>query len=238
MFYVPGFPPGVKWLLISNVAIFVIGFFAGKLQLDPFGDFRLTPANVLKEGRVWQLVTYMFLHANVTHILFNMLVLWMFGADLEGAWGTRRFLRFYFFCGVGAGICVVLANYLLPLGNPFLPTLGSSGAIYGILMAYAMLYPTRTMLFAFLFPIQVKYFVMIIGAIAFLGSFQVNTGVSEFAHLGGLLFGYVYFKTPNFRFDLAGPVRHQYSEWKLRRAKKKFQVYLRKQGSGRDPRVH
>jgi membrane associated rhomboid family serine protease len=119
------------------------------------------------------------------------------------------------------------------------PTIGSSGAIFGILMAYAVLYPTRTILFGFLIPIQVKYFVMIIGAIAFISSFQVNSGVSEFAHLGGLLFGYLFLKTPkNLQFDLVGPVRRQYSDWKLRRAKKKFQVYLRKQGSSRDPRVH
>jgi len=239
MFYVPGFPPGVKWLLISNVAIFVIGYFTGLLQLDrPLGYLALIPVRVLRDGYLWQLATYMFLHGGIGHILWNMLALWMFGADLEGTWGTRRFLQFYFFCGVGAGICVVLANYMLPWGNPRIPTIGSSGAIFGILMAYAMLYPTRNILFAFLIPIQVKYFVMIIGAIAFLSSFQVNNGVSEFAHLGGLLFGYIFLKTPNFRFDLAGPIRHQYGEWKLRRAKKKFQVYLRKQGSGRDPRVH
>jgi membrane associated rhomboid family serine protease len=239
IFSVPGFPPGVKWLLISNVAIFIIGYFAGLLQLDrPLGYLALIPVRVLRDGFLWQLVTYLFLHGSIGHILWNMLALWMFGADLEGTWGTRRFLQFYFFCGVGAGVCVVLANYLLPWGNPRVPTIGSSGAIFGILMAYALLYPTRTILFSFLIPIQVKYFVMIIGAIAFLSSFQVNTGVSEFAHLGGLLFGYIFLRTPNFRFDLAGPIRHQYSEWKLRRAKKKFQVYLRKQGSGRDPRVH
>lgn len=239
MFYVPGFPPGVKWLLISNVAIFVIGYFSGLLQLDrPLAYLALTPVRVLRDGFLWQIVTYLFLHGSIGHILWNMLALWMFGADLEGTWGTKRFLQFYFFCGVGAGICVVLANYLLPWGNPRIPTIGSSGAIFGILMAYAMLYPTRTILFSFLIPIQVKYFVLIIGAIAFLSSFQVNSGVSEFAHLGGLLFGYLYFKTPKLSLDLAGPIRNQYGEWKLRRAKKKFQVYLRKQGSGRDPRVH
>ena len=241
IFYVPGFPKGVKWLLISNVAIFLLDFFIAR-----FGDlhapiiiwFGLTPAAVVKELAVWQLFSYMFLHGGVMHILWNMLALWMFGADLETAWGTRRFLQFYFFCGIGAGICVVFFNYILPWGNPVVPTIGSSGAIFGILMAYAMMYPTRTILFAFLIPIQVKYFVMIIGAIAFLSSFGVNNGVSEFAHLGGMLFGYLFLKSPNMQFDLAGPVRRQYSDWKLRRAKKKFQVYLRKQGSGRDPRVH
>jgi len=240
VFYVPGFPRGVKWLLISNVAIFILGYFAGLLQLDrPLRYLALIPVLVIRDGFIWQLVTYLFLHGGFGHILWNMLALWMFGADLEGVWGTRRFLQFYFFCGVGAGICVVLANFALPWGNPGVATIGSSGAIFGILMAYAMLYPTRTILFGFLIPIQVKYFVMIIGAIAFLSSFQVNTGVSEFAHLGGLLFGYLFLKTPkSLRLDFAGPVRRQYTEWKLRRAKRKFQVYLRKQGSGRDPRVH
>ena len=239
IFYVPGFPPGVKWLLISNVAIFILGYFAGLLQMDrPLALLALVPARVVKDGFVWQLATYLFLHGGFGHILWNMLALWMFGADLESVWGTRRFLQFYFFCGIGAGICVVLFNYILPWGNPLVPTIGSSGAIFGILMAYAILYPTRTILFGFLIPIQVKYFVLIIGAIAFLSSFQVNNGVSEFAHLGGLLFGYLFLKTPNLQFDLAGPFRRQYSEWKLRRAKKKFQVYLRKQGPGRDPRVH
>jgi membrane associated rhomboid family serine protease len=240
IFYVPGFPRGVKWLLISNVAIFLLGFFAGLLQLDrPLGYLALVPVRVIKDGFLWQLVTYLFLHGSIGHILWNMLALWMFGAEIEGVWGTRRFLQFYFFCGIGAGVCVVIANYLLPWGNPLVPTIGSSGAIFGILMAYAVLYPTRTILFGFLIPIQVKYFVMIIGAIAFISSFQVNSGVSEFAHLGGLLFGYLFLKTPkNLQFDLVGPVRRQYSDWKLRRAKKKFQVYLRKQGSGRDPRVH
>ena len=239
MFYIPGFPRGVKWLLISNVAIFLVGYFSGLLQLDrPLAYLALIPLRVVKDGFLWQLVTYMFLHGSIGHILWNMLALWMFGADLETVWGTRRFLQFYFFCGVGAGVCVVVANYLLPWGNTAIPTIGSSGAIFGILMAYAILYPNRTMLFGFLIPIQVKYFVMIVGAIAFLSSFQVNTGVSEFAHLGGLLFGYLFLKTPHLQFDLAGPFRRRYSDWKLQRAKKKFQVYLRKQGSGRDPRVH
>lgn len=239
IFYVPGFPKGVKWLLITNVAIFIVGYFAGLAKLDrPLAYLALTPAAVVRDFYVWQLATYLFLHGGFGHIIWNMLALWMFGADLEQVWGTRRFVQFYFFCGIGAGICVVLANYLLPWGNPMIPTIGSSGAIFGILLVYAMLFPDRDILWAFLIPIKVKYFVAIIGAIAFMMSFGPNTGVSEFAHLGGLLFGYLFVKTPNVRFDPAGEVRRQYSDWKLRRAKRKFQVYLRKQGSGRDPKVH
>ena len=239
IFYVPGFPKGVKWLLISNVAVFLLGFFAQLARLDrPLGLFALIPSEVVRNFFVWQLATYLFLHGGFGHIIWNMLALWMFGADLERVWGTRRFVQFYFFCGIGAGVCVVLANYVLPWGNPSIPTIGSSGAIFGILLAYAMMYPDRTILWGFLIPIQVKWFVLIIGAIAFLSSFQVNNGVSEFAHLGGLLFGYIFMKSPRVQFDLAGPVRRSYRDWRLRRAKKKFQVYLRKQGSGRGPTVH
>jgi membrane associated rhomboid family serine protease len=239
IFNTPGFPPGVKWLLIVNVAIFLLGYFAGLLQLDrPLAYLVLSPVQVIRHGMIWQLVTYLFLHGSFGHIIWNMLALWMFGATLERTWGTRRFLNFYFFCGIGAGICVVLANYLLPWGSPDSRTIGCSGAIFGILMAYALLFPDVTMLWGFLIPIKVKYFVMIVGAVAFLSSFQVNSGVSEFAHLGGLLFGYIFIRKPRFQFDPLSPVRNAYKDWKLQRAKKKFQVYLRKQDSKKDPWVH
>lgn len=239
VFYVPGFPKGVKWLLLTNVAVFVLGFFAGLLQIDrPMAVLALSPFEVLTKLRLWQLATYLFLHGGFGHIIWNMLALWMFGADLERVWGTRRFLQFYFFCGIGAGVCVVLLNYLLPWGNPYSHTIGCSGAIFGILLAYAMLYPNQTIMWGFLIPIQVKYFVMIIGAIAFLMSFQPGNGVSNFAHLGGMLFGYIFMKSPKLNLNPIGPIEAQIRDWKLRRAKKKFQVYLRKQGSDRDPYVH
>ncbi len=239
VFSTPGFPPGVKWLLIVNAAIFILGFFAGVLNVGrPLSIFALLPVAVVKLFAIWQLVTYLFLHGGFGHIIWNMLALWMFGADLERTWGTRRFLNFYFFCGIGAGVCVVLANYLVPWGDPSVPTIGSSGAIFGMLLAYAMLFPNRTILWGFLIPIQVKWFVLIIGLITFMSSFQVNTGVSEFAHLGGLLCGYIWMKKPRRGFDLAGTIRRQYQQYKLQRAKRKFQVYMRKQGSNRDPGVH
>lgn len=235
----PGFPVGVKWLLISNVAIFIFGYFAQLVQIDrPLSILALTPALVVRYLFVWQLATYLFLHGGFGHIIWNMLALWMFGADLERIWGTRKFIRFYFFCGIGAGICVVLLNYVLPWGNPLSSTIGCSGAIFGLLLAYAMIYPDRTILWGFLIPIQVKYFVLIIGVIAFMMSFQAGNGVSNFAHLGGLLFGYIFLKTPRWDLDLAGPLSRQYRDWKLKRARRKFQVYLRKQGSDRDPTIH
>jgi membrane associated rhomboid family serine protease len=162
-----------------------------------------------------------------------MLALWMFGREFEQLWGTRRFLRFYFFCGIGAGVCVVIANYLF--GNPRVATIGSSGAIYGILLASAVLWPDRQILFYFLIPVKMKYFVMIIGAIAFLNSFNTNSPVSDVAHLGGMLFGYIFLKMPRTRgFDPLGSLKESYNNWRLARAKRKFQVYLRKKGSDRD----
>jgi membrane associated rhomboid family serine protease len=241
VFYTPGFPPGVKWLLIINAAIFIFGFFIGLLQLDrPLALLALVPAQVVNWFAIWQLFTYLFLHGGFGHIIWNMLALWMFGADLERLWGTRRFLQFYFFCGVGAGICVVLLNYLLPWGNPLVPTIGSSGAIFGILLANAVLFPDRTVLWGFLIPIQMKYFVLIIGVVTFISSFQVNQGVSEFAHLGGLLFGYLWLKTPRggWSFSPLALPRQIYRQWKWERAKRKFEVYQRKRDSDRGPWVH
>jgi membrane associated rhomboid family serine protease len=239
-FYIPGFPKGVKWLLISNVAIFIVYYLAQRAGVaGPFIFLNLIPYAVVKDFFVWQLVTYAFLHQGFGHIIWNMLALWMFGADIERVWGTRRFVQFYFFCAVGAGLCVVVANYIIPvIGDPASRTVGSSGAIFGILMAYAILFADREILFGFLIPIKVKWFVLIIGTVAFLSSFDPTSRVSSFAHLGGLLFGYLFLKTPNMQFDPVAPIRRQYRDWKLQRAKKKFQVYLRKTGSGRGPKVN
>ena len=235
----PGyFPPGVKWLLISNTAVFLVFFFAARSPLGLlFQPFKLVPADVVHSLAIWQLATYMFLHDpfGFSHILFNMLTLWMFGADLEREWGTRRFLRYYFLCGIGAGVCVVVAN--AAVGNMERATIGASGAIYGLLLAFGLLFPDRIVLFSFLFPMKAKYFVMILGAIAFLSSMgSGNSNVSNVAHLGGMIFGYIYLKSRigRVRFSLAASLTRGYREWKLARAKRKFKVYLRKQNRNPD----
>src|SRR2546430_13649465 len=227
------FPLAVKWLLISNTAIFVLCFLFPSRSV--FQWFSLSPEMVLKQFAVWQLVTYMFLHGGIGHILFNMLALWMFGMDLERDWGTRRFLKYYFLCGIGAGICDVAVNALV--GNWGTHTIGASGAIFGLLLAFGVLYPNTTVLFFFIFPMKAKYMVMIVGGIAFLGALHVNSGVSNIAHLGGMAFGYAYLRMRFIRIDL-GYFQREYNAWKLRRAKKRFQVYLRKHGSDRDSRVN
>ncbi len=245
-FYSGYFPPGVKWLLIANIGIYLISFFADKLFHLPqlFEIFALVPAQVVLWGYVWQVVTYMFLHGGMWHVIFNMLGLWFFGPPLERDWGTKRFLQYYFLCGVGAAVCVILLAFAVDemRGNPgeaALATIGASGALFGILLAYGMLYPDAMVLYDFLFPIKAKYFVMIVGAVAFLGSFTTGSGISHIAHLGGMIFGYAFLKsgrkrsTPR-RANWLSSLHSQYHEWKVQRARRKFQVYMRKHGNDRD----
>ena len=123
------------------------------------------------------------------------------------------------------------------LGHWGTRTIGASGAVYGLLLAFGVLYPNQTVLFNFLFPIKAKYLVMIYGAVAFLGALRINSGVSHIAHLGGMAFGYAYLRLRFAAFDW-GEIRRQYQTWKLQRAKKRFQVYMRKHGSDRDPWTH
>lgn len=241
-FYSGYFTNGIKFLLISNIALFIIYYFSTAWSFrQVFLPFELIPYEVVHHFAIWQLVTYMFLHDpnGFGHILFNMLALWMFGSDLERTWGTRRFLKFYFLCGIGAGVCVVLANLIFNSDNLQTRTIGASGAIYGLLLAFGMLFPDRELLFFFLFPIKAKYFVMIVGAIAFMLSVTASGGnISHVAHLGGMIFGYIYMKTWRSGLSIVEPVQRWYREYKLQRAKRKFQVYLKKQGSDKDRWVH
>ena len=252
------FPPGVKWLLIANVSLFVIYFLAVLAHVhDLFDPLGLIPADVLFRFSLWQLVTYMFLHDpfGFGHILFNMLGLWMFGAQLERTWGTRKFVNYYFLCGIGAGVCAVVANAFF--GTLGTRTIGASGAIYGVLLAFGILFPRVQILFFFLFPVEARWYVLIIGAITFLSSLQGSGGgVSHFAHLGGMLFGYIYLKTKLMRRTPAygggyrsGPpprprtrptefLRERYKQWKLQRARRKFEVYLRKRQQDHDRTIH
>lgn len=240
----PSAGQAVKMLLIINTALFLLGFVlarsGGYGLLQPF---MLVPREVLTGFALWQPFSYLFLHdpLGFSHILFNMLALYLFGSTLESVWGTRRFLEYYFICGVGAGLCVVVAN--LFFGNLDTRTIGASGAIYGLLIAFGVLFPEATILFMFIFPMKAKYFVMIMGAIAFLSSMSGSgSGVSHVAHLGGFAVGWFALRsrlmTGSSRASrargpgLMGSLRVQYREWKLRRAKRKFQVYLKKHGSG------
>jgi membrane associated rhomboid family serine protease len=242
--YIPSnrFPTGLKWLLIVNLSIFILSYILRASRADLFlHNFALVPAQVVQTFAVWQLVTYMFLHFGIGQILWNMLALWMFGVELERLWGTRRFLRFYFVCGICAGLTVIVAAYLF--GGVNSPTVGSSGAIYAILMAYALMFSDRTILFGFLIPIKAKYFVMIVGAIVFLQSYTAtiggqSAGIQVLADLGGLLAGYLILRGKQLRSRVRQPIASGVKQWKLKRARKKFEVYLRNRDSDRDRWVH
>ncbi len=196
------FPAGVKWLIIANVAMFLVAALFGRWIGDDIRLLALAPVTVVFHFTIWQLATYLFLHSGIGHLLFNMLALWMFGAPLEQTWGTRRFLKYYFLCGIGAGLCDVALH--AAMGNWGTRTIGASGAIYGLLMAFGVLFPNQTVLMDFLFPIKAKYMVMIYGAIELFLAFGVNDGVSNIAHLGGMIFGFLYLKRRVPRVQLAG----------------------------------
>jgi membrane associated rhomboid family serine protease len=183
----PSMTEWVKILLIINVGVFLVQMIAGPSFTYTFG---LVPADVLGKLRLYQLVTYRFLHGGFFHILFNMFMLWMFGSEMERTWGSDTFIRFYFFTGVGAG---VLSWITAP--SSMSVTIGASGAIFGILLAYAMTYPNRMVLVYFLFPVKVKYLVIFLGAVEFIAAFNYTApGIAHFGHLGGLLFGYIYIR--------------------------------------------
>ena len=186
--------PGVKALLIANVSVFALQVLAEQIRgirLDTL--FGLAPAAVIQQYFVWQLVTYMFLHSTgwLSHLLLNMLMLWMFGTEVEKGWGTRLFVRYYFICGIGAGITTCLFNY------PFYPsvtTIGASGAIFGVMLAYGLMFPNRQILFWFIFPMRAINFVLLCAGIEMFSLLGLQDGVAHLAHLGGMLFGYLYLK--------------------------------------------
>lgn len=153
----------------------------------------LVPVDVVR-GWIWQPATYMFLHSPVmySHILFNLLMMWMIGGDLERHWGGRKYLTYWLVCGIGAGVCVVLAGAFRGVTTP---TIGASGAIYGLLLAYGTIFAERRLLFMLLFPIKARTMAWILFGIAFISNFTPQSdGVSHVAHLGGMLVGWLYLK--------------------------------------------
>ena len=190
-----GLTPIIKNLMIIMGAVFLLQMFvSGWIDLY----FGLVPILVWKKYFLWQLLTYMFLHGGFSHILFNLLALWMFGGELENYWGSKRFLFYFLFCGIGAGICTVLFT-----PYQFIPVIGASGAIYGILLAFGWLFPNRLIYIYFLFPIPAKYFVIIFGLIELFASMEgTRGGVAHLTHLGGLLFGLLYMLYPMIRQKL------------------------------------
>jgi membrane associated rhomboid family serine protease len=224
--------PTIKALIWANVAMFVVLWFAPRnvAAHDVVTYYLgLRPHDVLTRFFFWQPFTYLFLHANFLHILFNMLTLWMFGVELERLWGTKFFLKYYFVTGVGAAATVILLAYVLPgetgavLRTSW--TVGASGAIYGLLLAYALYFPNRPLyMIPIPIPILAKYFVMILGGMALLLSMSANQGgVANAAHLGGLAFGYLYLKA--WRTRPLAEIKYRYFKWKMNRVRRRFDVH-------------
>ena len=225
----PTLTPMVKSLVVTCVLIFFLQ------KLGPGRDmtliFGLRPAFVLQKLYLWQLVTYLFLHGNVMHILFNMFALWMFGSELERYWRSQQFLRFFLVTGIGAGVLSVLFS---PSSD--VPTIGASGAVYGILMAYGMMFPNRLVYLYFLVPIRVKYFVAGLGVVAFLSALNSpGSTIAHVAHLGGMVFAFLYLKG---LLSLGG-LRQSYYRWKVRRMRGRFRVYdAEERKRGKDFWIH
>jgi membrane associated rhomboid family serine protease len=216
--------PAVKWILIANITVFVIMQVPG-VHKPAIQFLGLIPQQVF-HGWFWQLGTYMFLHASVGHILFNMLGVWMFGVELERIWGTRFFSYYYAITGLGGGVTMLLISVLLygATGPAYeTATIGASGALFGLLLAFALYYPDRPILIMLIIPVPARVFVMIFGAIAFLNSFQPGRGVADAAHLGGLVTGYLYLQSG--RGGLTAEIKYRYLKWKMNRLRRKFDVY-------------
>jgi membrane associated rhomboid family serine protease len=228
--------PAIKALIIANVAMFVIALIAPAITLQ----LGLQPQAVVQELRLWQPLTYMFLHGGIFHILFNMLALWMFGTELERMWGSRFFTKYYFVCGVGAAVTTLLvALSPLPFADAIYSslTIGASGAGYGVLLAYALYFPNRPIYMYMVFPIPAKYFVMIMGAISLLSSMGgPGGGVAHTTHLGGLVAGYLYLKGG--RLHLLSELKYRYLKWRINRMRRRFDVYSGGRADDVDRRVH
>ena len=206
------FPPIIKNLLIINAVIFVIQMimqnvivekilvgqviysitaydkFLNWFALNPLFVAHLSPIGGKFE--IWQLLTYQFLHGGFSHILFNMFGLWMFGMEIENDWGSKKFLMYYLLCGVGAGIFHLLLSPLLGLSPA--PTIGASGAIFGVMIAFALMYPDRYIFLYFFIPIKAKYLIVFLIVLEFLMVDSASSGVAHLAHLGGAIVGFIF----------------------------------------------
>lgn len=206
--YHSNMPPVTKNLIIINLLFFLAKFVGDSRYGFDLADVLGLKIFLASDFRIWQLFTYMFMHANTSHILVNMLGLWMLGRIMENVWGSRRFLFFYMVCGVGAGVIQEIAQYFYFLHqddiyhwtergldiarglNTWPSTVGASGAIYGLMLAFGMTFPNEYIYLYFLLPIKAKYFMIGAAAIELYSSLaSSNDGVAHVAHLGGALFG-------------------------------------------------
>lgn len=206
------FPPIIKNLLIINGVVYLIQLIMQNVTVEKIivGNvvygitaydkiinwFALNPlistisSPIAGKFEIWQLLTYQFLHGGFSHILFNMFALWMFGMEIENDWGSKKFLIYYLLCGVGAGVFHLFLTPILGLSPA--PTIGASGAIYGVMIAFALMYPDRYIFLYLFIPVKAKYFIVFLIALEFLMVDSAASGVAHLAHLGGAIVGFIY----------------------------------------------
>jgi membrane associated rhomboid family serine protease len=229
--------PAVRAIILTNGVVFLATLVMPQLIVGLLG---LSPQDVLTSGRIWEPATYLFVHSprSFGHVLFNMLAVWMFGVELERRWGTVAFAKYYFVTGIGAGLTTVLVS-LLPFAATapvyYTTTVGASGAVYGLLLAWALIFPRRQILFMLIFPLPARVFVLILGGIAFLSALGAGGGpVAHMTHLGGLVVGWIYLKGPkNLRLDL----QYHLTRWHMERMRRRFDVHRGGRDDWRD-RIH
>ena len=209
------FTDAIKILVSVNFGIFLLQTIA-RTEGMFFPLFGLVPKLVWSEFMLWQPFTYLFFHGGIWHVLINMFVLWMFGSELERLWGKEHFLKFYFVTGVGAGLVTMIFGL-----NSMTPIVGASGAVYGVLLAYGLTYPNRTVYLYGIIPIKSLWFVIGIGVIAFMSSFDNVSQISHLTHLSGMMIGYLMLKRPVRFNDLWFTIRKRTLEYKIKHEEKK-----------------
>lgn len=224
-------PPVVKGLIIANLGIHLLTHLTN--ADGAINALALIPPRVLGNFEIWRLVTYQFLHAGAWHVALNMLMLWMFGSELEQRWGGSFFLKYYLVCGIGGGLI-----YTLVRAGVADPTVGASGAIFGVLMAYGMWFPNRVVLLGFLFPVRVRHVIVFLIVIELLqGVESTGDGIAHAAHLGGMAFGYLYLRWWGAggatNLPTLQSVKRSYYRWRLRRLQRK-----RFGDGGGNPTIH
>jgi membrane associated rhomboid family serine protease len=215
------FTDAIKILVSVNFCIYILQSVSGKEDVF-FRLFGLVPSTFMSDLMLWQPFTYMFFHApfyssvGISHILLNMLGLWVFGRELEEAWGKTKFLRYYFITGIGSG----LITYFFQMGSDN-PVIGASGAVYGILLAYGISYPNRMLYIWGLIPVRSMWLVIIMGSIAFFGLLGNADGISHVTHISGMLIGYVLLKKKWRWRDIWFAIRKKTIEFQVQRYEEK-----------------
>ena len=215
------FTDAIKILVSVNFGIYILQSVSGKEDVF-FRLFGLVPSTFISDLMLWQPFTYLFFHApfyssvGISHVLLNMLGLWVFGRELEQAWGKTKFLRYYFTTGIGSG----LITYFFQMSSDN-PVIGASGAVYGILLAYGISYPNRMLYIWGLIPVRSMWLVIIMGSIAFFGLLGNADGISHVTHISGMLIGYVLLKKKWRWRDIWFAIRKKTIEFQVQRYEEK-----------------